>query len=265
MEIFYYAVIFVFGLLVGSFLNVAILRLGTGESLMGGRSHCVRCKKDLSWKDLLPLLSFLILRGKCRYCKRKISLQYALVEATTSLLFLLVALKLALPADALEWIALALVLCVAACFIVISFRDIRTLQVDNELLIVLLGASVALVVGEAFRSSVDALTLVVGPILVITFFIFLSVATRGKGMGLGDAKLSFVVALFVGIYSYEMIILWLFLAFVAGGIVGSAMIFFGIRSRKDALPLAPFLLSSATVVFFVGNEIWEEYMSLLAL
>ena len=85
-----FLVIFVFGLMIGSFLNCVIYRLETGENFLKGRSYCPYCKHVLNWQDLIPILSFLILKGKCRYCQQKISLQYPIVEISTGLLFLLI-------------------------------------------------------------------------------------------------------------------------------------------------------------------------------
>ena len=263
MEVSFYIIVFIFALLVGSFLNVVILRLGSGESFVSGRSHCMGCNGVLKWKDLLPVFSFAFLKGKCRYCKDKISFQYPLVELITGLVFLSVLFYRGIPEGVVDMGYVVLLWCLFSMLIVIAFRDIRQFRVDNELIVLSLIFALALVVYGYINYEVEWVDLMVGSVTVFGFFVLLFIGTKGRGMGMGDVKLSFVVAVFLGVYGYEMLILWLFLAFVFGGIIGVLLMIFKGKRRKDRLPFAPFLISSAFIVFFVGDYLWENYTSIL--
>ncbi len=264
MEVFY-IIIFGFALFLGSFLNVVILRLGSGESFIYGRSHCVHCKKELSWKDLVPLFSFIYIRGKCRYCKTKISWQYPLVELITAIFFVLVFVKLGFPENIFDSIYLFLAWCLFAVFIVISLRDIRQFRVDNKLVLLSLFLSIILSIVGSIIGEADLFTAYIGAFSVFLFFLLLFLGTKGKGIGMGDVKLSFVIALFVGLNMYELLILWLFFAFVFGGIIGVLLIIFKDKHRKDKLPFAPFLVYSAFIAFLAGTYLWEKYILILAI
>jgi len=134
MELIFSFFIFLFGLVVGSFLNCVIYRLETEQSFLKGRSFCPHCGYPLAWKDLIPLLSFLILKGKCRYCGEKISGQYPLVELATGTLFLLVAYYFLFPLNVIHIVKTCYLLIVASFLIVIFVYDLKHYIIPDKVI-----------------------------------------------------------------------------------------------------------------------------------
>ena len=214
--------IFLFGLAVGSFLNVIICRLETKESIITGRSHCPKCGAVLKWLDLIPLISFLLQKGKCRYCKGKISLQYPIVELTTGLLFLLI----------FNWLNI-----VIACFLIIIFvYDLKHYIIPDKIIFP------AILLALIFNWSN-----ILSAVLASGFFLSLVLISKGKWMGLGDVKLAALMGLILG---WPNICLALFLSFLSGAIIGLVLIALGKKTIKSQIPFGPFL-SGATILIML--------------
>jgi leader peptidase (prepilin peptidase)/N-methyltransferase len=228
--------IFVFGLIVGSFLNCIIYRLEKGESFLKGRSYCPKCKHRLAWQDLVPVLSFLFLLGKCRYCKKSISFQYPLVELATAILFVLspdIRFTIIVP------------------FLIIIFvYDLKHYLIPDK--IVYLAIGLALILG--FNQVIPAC----GAAL---FFLLIVLATRGRGMGIGDIKLAFLMGLLLG---WPNILVALSFAFFAGATIGLALIFAKKKSLKSAVPFGPFLIAGTFIALFFGGKIINWYLNFYA-
>ena len=236
---------FVFGLVFGSFANVAILRQNTGERISTGRSRCFACGKDLRWHELIPLLSFLIQKGKCRRCKSRISWQYFIVELIAGFAFFFTYLKWASEYGAradikilLWWLLLEWLL------LVISVYDFRHKIISDSYsyffaAVGLFGAFVFLGsnLSAAFYSIIPAAFL-----FLIWFF------SKGRWIGLGDSKLFLGVGFFLGL---KGAVGALILSFWIGAVFGILLLFFKKKiSLKSEIPFGPFLSLGIMIVFF---------------
>jgi leader peptidase (prepilin peptidase)/N-methyltransferase len=240
--------VFAAGLCIGSFLNVCIYRLPEGGSIAYPPSNCPSCGSRLRVVDLIPVLSYLSLRGKCRYCGSKISVQYPIVELTAGILFLLAFLKYGLTLATLRTVVLFAVV-IAATMIDLGYRIIPDrLNLAGFLLGVIL----------LFESR-DVLTansigfLAGGGILYLV-----AVVSRG-GMGGGDIKLAAVMGLLLG---WKYLLLALFLSFTAGAIVGVLLVLLKIKRMKEALPFGPFLALGSVIAALAGDWLISWYLQL---
>lgn len=283
--------LFAFGAAFGSFIGLVASRYKPhkfllAKEIIGGRSFCLNCHRQLRWFDLIPILSFLILRGRCRYCRAKIGWDNLLVELITGLIFVLVPLRLKSPFlssiflfyFSLIWILIFLIL------VLISFIDWRLKIIPNEAITALLFFSLFLTIGDIvfeknnfFDNQISSflgsyaflfgyqknifLRKLLGAIFAIIFFGFLIVATRGKGIGGGDLKLGLVLGL---IFGWPDIALVIILAFVLGALFGGVAIILKKKSLKSFLPFGPFLSFAAAIVFLFGFKIVNSYFSLFS-
>ena len=247
--------VFVLGLIVGSFLNAVIYRLEKGESALQGRSYCPKCRHSLVWYDLIPLLSFLFLQGKCRYCKEKISLQYPLVELATGLLF--VSLLLSFP----QVPELLYLWAIASLLLVIFVYDLHHYIIPDKILFSAIGLVVLQRVFEAWTfDSWDLTGVVLSALGAALLFFLIFLLTRGRAMGFGDVKLAFFMGLFL---SWPNILVALFFAFSIEAFVGVALIFFKKKNMKSEVPFAPFLITGTFLALFWGEQLVDWYLSLV--
>ncbi len=225
-----------FGLAIGSFLNVVIYRLPRGESLSFPPSHCTTCSHRLSWFDNLPVASWLVLRGRCRYCGASISPRYPLVELMTAALFMVSLLVFGESAAAVTAALLG------ALLVVIAF-------IDLDHLLVLDGTTIAAAVIGLAAAAVthQLLAALEGAACGVVLFGVIYLATRGAGMGLGDVKLAAVLGLFLG---FPLSLAAFLAAFVIGAALAIPVVVARRRSRRDALPFGPFLVMAATAATF---------------
>ena len=256
--------LFIIGTAVGSFLNVVSRRLLRGESVRG-RSHCESCGTTLSGIDLIPLLSFLLLRGRCRFCGARLSWQYPLVELGTGLLFAaLYAVSSQEPLASSSFItyhlSLITLLIASSSLIVIFITDLLKQRVFDQ--VVLVGILAALL----YRVSLNSLNprglaadlgLAAG---VFVFFWFLRWVTKGRGMGEGDPPVGFLTTLLVG---FPQGLVMLFLAFVFGAVVGLILVFTGRKRFGEQIPFSPFLVTAVFATIFIGERILEWYLGIL--
>lgn len=257
----------IFGLVIGSFLNVVIYRLKAKKSVVRGRSFCPHCQKTLKFADLIPLFSFICQKGKCRYCNQKISWQYPLVEFFTALTFLLVYLKFQ-PLDFFSggelrfplFYDLALVICYwlfAALLIIIFAYDLKHYLIPDR--IVWPGAILALLF-SFLNPNVDWLQALIGSAIVSGFFALIILLTKGKGMGWGDVKLGLFIGALLG---WQVSLLALFIAFVGGSLVGIGLIIAKKKKLKSQVPFGTFLTASAFICMLWGVEIVRWYLGML--
>lgn len=252
-------IIFVFGTAIGSFLNVLIDRLPRDESIQG-RSYCEFCKRKISWYDLIPVISYIQLKGRCRYCRKKLSFQYPLVEILTGLLFILVWYYLpsginlvSLINNPSGFLIKIAYLGIVAMLVVIFFADLKYHIIPDQIQLVLFILSLivlpqhGLIINE-FANHVLACILVASPIY------FLYWVTKEKGMGFGDVKLAFTIGLLMGI---EAGFLVLYMAFVAGAVVGVILMLIKKSNLKSKIAFGPFLASSLFVVMLWKEQIFK--------
>lgn len=244
--------VFIIGLLLGSFFNVCIYRIPREESVAFPPSHCTSCGTRLKPLDLIPVLSYIFLRGKCRYCGEKISPRYAIIELTTGIIFLKLYADYGLGFEFIKYVVLS-------CFlIIIGMIDYDTTDVYTKTTMsaIIMGI-IFVVIGRYLGYGIKASLL--GAVLggsIIALIIFLT-----RGMGWGDAEICLLCGLYLGFYNT---ILLLFLSFVLGGAIGGLLIITKVKSRKDYIPFGPFIAISAMIVMMFGNKIINWYLSFLS-
>lgn len=250
-----YPFIFLLGTCLGSFLNVVIDRGPKNESVIKGRSRCDYCHKILGPLDLIPILSFFLLGGKCRYCHKKFSWQYPLVELITGLLF--VTTYYFSPSNYLETIYHLILV----CFMIVIFMIDLKLEIVLERVI-----NSAIVLTLFYRSIIliffsytffDVLLNIATGIAIALFFLFLIEVSRHRGMGEGDVKIGFWIGLVLGLNA----ILALFMAFVGGATIGLLLIFLGKKKFGQTVPLAPFLMTGMYLALLWGDKIINWYLA----
>jgi len=260
MNLAFYSFIFILGTLFGSFLNCVIHRLKTGETL-GGNSYCPSCKHKLSFFDLIPVFSFLFLKGKCRYCRQKISIQYPLVEIITGIVFLITFLNYPLFFTPTAIISLGLLLSIFLLLIVVFVYDLKHYIIPNKIIYPALFLAFA---HHLFRVetliSWEFLNVLASGLATFLFFFSIYILTKGKGIGFGDVRYAGFMGLFLG---FPDILAGLFFSFLIGAIIGIGLIISGIKGRKDMVPFGPFLVTGTFVAFFLGETIIKFYLSLL--
>ena len=253
--------IFLLGLAVGSFLNCVIFRLAEPTSFLKGRSKCPKCKQGLRWHDLIPILSYLILGGKCRYCKRKISWQYPAVEISTGLIFLLIFNFYFSRLIGGQAIFNAVFLMIVSCFLIVIFvYDLKYYIIPDKIIYPAIVITFLYRLYEIIFNGSALLTTILSGLGAATFFLLIVVMSRGKWMGVGDIKLAFLMGLLLG---WPNILVALFFAFMAGALAGLAMIVAKKKTMKSEVPFGPFLAASVFVALFFGNAIINWYWSLL--
>ena len=242
--------VFLLGLSVGSFLNVCIERLPKGESVIFPPSHCTACGHRLGLWDLIPVLSYIYLKGKCRYCRAAISLQYPLVELVTGLLFAVAWVRFGYSWNlVLAWV-------LVSCLTVITVVDLKHMVIPDEVLIFALVTGGILLYLDSWTRLKWGLVSGLGAASSLALVL---VVSRG-GMGWGDVKLAGVLGLFLAVGGT---LAGLFVAFVAGALAGLSLVVAGRKGAKDVIPFGPFLSLGGLVAFFWGQEIVDWYLKLL--
>lgn len=239
--------VFVLGLVAGSLANVVIYRLPRGQSVVAPRSFCRSCGETLGAADLAPVVSYLWLRGKCRYCRAPISVAYPLVELLTAFLFLLAWARFDLSVQLVPALVLLFLL------VVVSGIDLSHRIIPNRLVVAgVAGWVLASWAGPIapVRASLTGLV-VVGGVFAAAHFL-----SRG-GMGAGDVKLAAMIGLYLG---WKGGLVASFLAVVAGAVLGLALLLARRKGRRDAIPFGPFLAAGATGALFWGEEIIRAYL-----
>lgn len=253
---------FLFGVVIGSFLNVVIYRLHTGRSL-NDRSHCLSCGHQLAWYDLFPLLSYLSLAGRCRYCHSWITPRYFLVELITGLAFVQVLWYVQ------DWFLVFLLLILSAVLIVAATYDIYHMIIPDEL-VVIVGAIASVIVFYQFdwQWLVFGESILAGLIASLTFG-GLWLYSRGRWVGLGDAKLAFPLGMLVGlseVFSLVVFSFWIgallsvLILLIQAGFRknrGQKHLRFkaGNLTMKSEIPFAPFLIFAFVLVFFYHGDV----------
>jgi leader peptidase (prepilin peptidase) / N-methyltransferase len=237
-----------FGLIIGSFLNVVAYRLPRGQSVAFPASHCPSCETPIKPYDNVPVLSWLVLRGRCRSCHRAISARYPIVEAVTAAL--LVAVVLTEGADSDAWLGLAFVV----LLVPVTLIDLDHRIIPNTLMLIGTVVSVALVL----LTDPGALTEHLIAAGAAGGFLLVAAIARPGGMGMGDVKLAAVMGLFLG----RNVAPAMLAAFLVGSVIGGAiMARKGVKAgRKTAIPFGPWLAVGGLVGLFFGDAIVEWYL-----
>lgn len=235
------AIIFILGLALGSFANVLIDRLPRGESIVYGRSHCDFCRKKLRWFELLPVISFIIQRGRCLHCHKRLSVQYPLIEMVTAIGLLII-----YQLFSYSFILLCSYGLIFLAFLVIFVADLKYQIIPDSMVILgLLGALGLVGINwDKFAAGAGA----------ALFFWFLYIITRRRGMGFGDVKLAFLLGFLLGM---PKIIVALYVAFLTGAATGVILILGGKKKLKSKISFGPFLIFGLFIAL-----VWGENLSL---
>ncbi|KKU94357.1 MAG: Type 4 prepilin-like protein leader peptide-processing enzyme [Candidatus Jorgensenbacteria bacterium GW2011_GWA1_48_13] len=296
MEALYYPILFLFGLAVGSFLNVLILRYAPERSVFSlenlrGRSHCPHCGKTLQWFELVPFLSYIAQGGRCRSCGKKLTVQYPLVEFLSGAIFVALPLYFSkfygfiglFPegsgfrsyyAYLIVWVLILLT------WALISVIDMRHYLIPNELNVLLAALGVILVAVKSlpsvwllpFHSSFLRHYLLIfspmqniwinhllGALAGLLFFGLLIAISRGRAMGMGDVKLAAAAGL---ILSWPDMALAMIIAFILGGVWGAFLLLTKKKTLRDKLPFAPIMILGMVLTVFFGYQIVSGYFGL---
>lgn len=287
-----YFFIFIAGTFIGSFLNVVADRLQTGESILFDRSHCEECKTSLATKDLVPLLSFLLLRGKCRYCRSKLPYYYPFSEILTGLAYFSIAFYMQLFKNpmVMTWVIYSYLVFVVSVYIIIFLSDLKYKIIPDKVVlpaIVVVFLFIVVNIAYSLIVSYNSLKnddfgkylleaglwhnqvylilkqlgfLVLSSFGISMFFLLLIIVTRGRGMGGGDVKLGFLIGLFNG---FPLNIVAIFLGFLFGSIFGLLLILAGRKGLKDTIAFGPYLILGSAVTFVYGSQLYSWYINLL--
>jgi leader peptidase (prepilin peptidase) / N-methyltransferase len=253
-DFFLIFLVFFFGLCIGSFLNCFIYRLEKGESVLKGRSYCPRCQHTLAWYDLVPVASVIFLKGACRYCHKKISLQYPLVELLAGLVFVCIFLQVGL----VNIPYLIFLLLISCFFIVIFVYDLMHYIIPDSVLFPAL--AITFLYQLITNSHVLFFNSLWAGLSASAIFLLLFVVSRGTWMGFGDVKLALLLGLLLG---FPDIIIGFFLSFLIGAVIGMVLMLFKKKGLKSEIPFAPFLIVGTFIALFFGHSIIQWYLRFL--
>lgn len=248
-----YLLILIIGLCIGSFLNVCIYRIPREESIAFPPSHCTNCGYELKFYDLIPVISFLFLRGKCRKCKEKISIQYPLIELLNGISYLFLFLKYDLSLSFIFYCLLVSLL------IVISVIDLESKDVYSSTTIMGLCFAIIYILIGGYLGKIKILDHIIGG-LIGYGIIFLIVHLTGA-MGDGDHDIAGICGLFVGI---KGILVVLFLAIVLGGLVASILLVLKLKDRKSEIAFGPYIAIGTLIWLLIGERILSLYLNFFA-
>ena len=248
MDIF---LLLIFGLVIGSFLNVCICRIANEESIAFPPSHCTNCGYELKAKDLIPVLSYIFLGGKCRSCKEKISIQYPIVEILNAILYIAIYLKFGFTLNLFKFCLFASLL------IVIGFIDFKTKYVYNSTVVFGVVSGILFAVLEWMETKSIPWNYIAGAFIGFGIIYLIVILTRG--MGEGDIDIALICGLFLGI---KGILVTLFLAIILGGIVATIILIFKLKERKAEIAFGPYLAIGGIIACLYGSRLIDIYLGL---
>ncbi len=291
-QVLLYILVFVSGLFFGSFLNLVSDRVTKGKSVLFGRSQCDHCKKPLGAKNLIPVVSYILQRGKCAKCHKKISFYYPFSEILTGLAFVgaAVSARITVLVNVSTIFTFIYLLGVASFFIILLLTDMKERVIPNKIIYpaiifvfsflilsaviyfymyyiqlkadtfgqYLLDAGIMKV--QILNSLVSLGILILSSLVISAFFAFLVWITKGRGMGAGDIRLGFLIGLFNG-YPFNFIAI--FLGFVLGALVSLVLVVLKKKTMKDTIAFGPFLILGSVVAMIWGSLILQWYTNLL--
>ncbi|MGN0367993.1 MAG: prepilin peptidase [Wujia sp.] len=239
-----------YGIVIGSFLNVVILRVPIKESITLKRSHCMTCGHTLAWYELIPLFSYLFLGGKCRHCKAHISIQYPIVEAANGLIYVILYLVKGMTLETVLYC-----LC-ASALLALSVIDWRTMEIPFgiNLFIILLGLV------RLFTDLGNWSQYVIGLFAVSGFLVLLNILTKGKGMGHGDIKLMAATGLLLG---WKLNIIAFMMACILGSVIH--LIRMAVNKVGRKLAFGPYLSMGLFIAMIWGEQLVSWYLSMWTL
>jgi len=252
-------IVFVFGAVIGSFINAVRYRLPRHVSVAAGRSKCPKCKTTIAWYDNVPILSYLFLRGRCRSCGWRIPATYLIIEAATGLSFVLIWRTFGWPDTVAYWVLASLL--IACAGIDFDKRIIPDkLTIPGIILGIAFSATLLREDGPAASLLSSALGIIVGGGSLLAVGLFYKLVRKVEGMGGGDVKLMAMVGAFLG---FKLALLTIFLGSLLGGIVGLIVMHRTSQGMRASVPFGVFLSPAAIVSMLWGNELISAYLNLL--
>lgn len=248
--IFLYIIVFLYGIIIGSFLNVCIYRIPKKENIATTRSHCMSCGYQLKWYDLVPLFSYLVLRGKCRKCGSKISVQYPIIEALNGALYLLVFWRYGMSVDSLLYCLLF------SALIVLSVIDFRTYEIPLGINIFILTLGLIHMVTDLSLWS----SYVIGFFSVSVPLLLIYLVTKGRGIGGGDVKLMAVAGLLIG---WKLNVLGFLLGCILGSVIHLCRM--KLSGESHVLAMGPYLAMGIGLSVLWGEQMIAWYLSFIGL
>ncbi len=240
------------GLCIGSFLNVLIFRWHENKSPLRGRSQCPDCHKTLRWFELIPVLSFLLQKGRCRHCQKQISWQYPLVEIATAILFVLVFFQYSI--FNIQYFINLFIICV---LVVIFVYDLRFGEIPH---IFTWPIVAILLLWNLFSTDKQVGNLIAGILIGGSWFAFQYFVSRGRWIGGGDIGLG---ALMGAILGWPSILVALFLAYVSGAIICLPLLLLKKKALKSAIPFGVFLVPATFITLWWGQNILDWYLKII--
>ncbi|MBO6108197.1 MAG: prepilin peptidase [Eubacterium sp.] len=249
-----YPVVFIYGIVIGSFLNVCICRIPKHENIVRVNSHCMACGHRLKWYDLFPLFSWIFLRGKCRYCGEKISVQYPVIEALNGILYIVVFYINGWSLESVLWCI------VTSCLIVLSVIDFRTMLIPvGTYIIILFVGVIHLIIDLDNWSDYVFGAVAAGAFLLIIAFAFRFI-TGKSGLGLGDIELMACAGMCLGL---SRVFFAIIIGCVAGAVIEGIKI--AITKKRGRFAFGPYLAAAIYICLLWGADMYEWYMGLAGL
>ncbi|TSC72133.1 MAG: leader peptidase (prepilin peptidase) / N-methyltransferase [Parcubacteria group bacterium Gr01-1014_70] len=249
--------------MIGSFLNVVVYRLGTGESVAKGRSRCFSCGTILQWYDLIPLMSFVLQKGRCRYCGSKISWQYPIVELIMGIVFLFIVFRLRNYEGeySLYLLLITYYLLLFSLLIAISVYDVRHKIIPNQLVypFIFLSFFFSVIHDSGFMIQ-NILNYFLAGLAAFLFFASLWYFSRGRWMGFGDAKLALGIGFLLGPWLTLVAVL---LSFWIGTLIAVPVVLYRGGGLKTQIPFGPFLAAGCFISWLAGSALLEAYRAFL--
>ena len=244
--------IFILGLIVGSFSNVCIYRIPINESIIYPASHCPKCRSSIKPIDNIPLLSYILLKGRCRNCGSRIPIQYPVVEFLTGIIYILIFLIYGLTLQSLIYIILA------SAVIIIAFIDLNKQIIPDVISLPGIGVGLILSFFVPYISFINSvLGVVVGGGIILVIGLVGSAIFKKEAMGGGDVKLAAMIGAFLG---WQYIIISLFLGFFLGALAGIFLILSKIKRREDIMPFGPFIALGSIITLLWSEKIIVWYI-----
>lgn len=260
MHILFIILLTILGIVAGSFANVLVIRTRKGESIVRPGSHCVDCNHALRWYDNIPVLSYIILRGKCRDCSTRISIQYPLVELSTGFMFAALYYKFQ-PENLTGLIQLVLWFVVTTFLVAAFVYDSRWLELPDQFTLPAIGVALVLLIITGYTTSfTNIIPQVVATMVFGLVYIALWYFTQGKLLGGGDIRLALLMGLLLLV---PQLLVAIFVAYVLGALTGLLLIVFKQKKRTDRIAFAPFLIIGLYFGLFFGTQISIWYLSLI--
>jgi leader peptidase (prepilin peptidase) / N-methyltransferase len=259
----------VLGLAIGSFLNVVVYRVPAGISVVSPPSACPKCRRPIRGFDNVPVLSWLVLRGRCRDCSDSISARYPAVELGTALLFVVVVWRFLAGASTPVAVAipgLVAFIYLAAVSVVLALIDLDVRRLPNTIVLPSYGVGAVLLSLQAILSS-DYNALIragIGMVALFAFYLLLALVYP-RGMGFGDVKLAGLLGLYLGWLGWGDLVVGAFAAFLLGGLFSVGLMIFRKAGRKTAIPFGPWMLVGTWIAILFGNSITAGYLAIFGL